>query len=145
MYSVFVQILYLLSDSVLLIVLVLLYIQHSDLKLGPQSKFKKKNYWSTIGTSVFRWLILRIMMFGELWQYTLLEHTCNCVFVLVQLWIKVETIVGIWKTIFRSVIQFQINAISNVSLCKATIETGMNNLNLIFTVSQLNGIRYIIV
>lgn len=40
MYSVCVQILYLLSDSVLLIVL--LYIQHSDLKLGPQSKLKKK-------------------------------------------------------------------------------------------------------
>lgn len=142
MYSVFVQILYLLSDSVLLIVL--LYIQHSDLKLGPQSKLKKKNIGLQLDLP-FRWLILRIMMFGELWQYTLLEHTCNCVFVLVQLWIKVETIVGIWKTIFRSVIQFQINAISNVSLCKATIETGMNYLNLIFTVSQLNGIRYIIV
>lgn len=65
MYSVFVRILYLLSDSVLLIVLVLLYIQHSDLKLGPQSKFKKK----IIGLQLelpFRRLILRIMMFGEL-------------------------------------------------------------------------------
>lgn len=144
MYSVCVQIWYLLSDSVLLIVLVLLYIQHSDLKLGPQSKLKKKITGLQLELP-FRWLILRIMMFGELWQYTLLEHTCNYVFVRVQLWIKVETIVGIWKTIFRSVIQFQINAISKVSLCKATIETGMKNLNLIFTVSQLNGIRYIIV